>query len=84
MSDKPKPGKDKDLRYIRQAMDETQQLFALLGQAVAQADDQTAERLAAMMLLVLEQLDLLDQMFDLRRVGSSSRLSPHRSRIRFR
>jgi hypothetical protein len=63
MSDKPKPGKDKDLRFIRQAMEATQTLFGLLGEQVAEPDDPcSATLLAEALLLTTDQLDLLDQM----------------------
>jgi hypothetical protein len=63
MTDKPKPGKDKDLRYIRLAIEETDHLFQLLG--VNQAEsvmDGYVEFTTQAMLLTLDQLDHLDQM----------------------
>ncbi|RIK35335.1 MAG: hypothetical protein DCC55_30585 [Chloroflexi bacterium] len=63
MSDKPKPGKDKDLRFIRQAMEATQALFSLLGEQIAEPEDpRYATLLAEALLLATDQLDLLDQM----------------------
>lgn len=63
MSDKPKPGKDKDLRFIRQAMEATQALFSLLGEQMGEPDDpRCATLLAEALLLTADQLDLLDQM----------------------
>jgi hypothetical protein len=63
MSDKPKPGKDKDLRFIRQAMEATQALFSLLGEQMAEPDhSRCAILLAEALLLTTDQLDLLDQM----------------------
>lgn len=63
MSDKPKPGKDKDLRFIRQAMEATQTLFGLLGEQVTEPGDQRyVTLLAEALLLAADQLDLLDQM----------------------
>jgi hypothetical protein len=34
MSDRPKPGKDKDLRFVRLALEETEKLFQLLSAGV--------------------------------------------------
>jgi hypothetical protein len=63
MSDKPKPGKDKDLRYLRQATEETDRLFGVFcGLADLQPGELWAATLTEAMLLVLDQLDLLDQM----------------------
>jgi hypothetical protein len=63
MSDKPKPGKDKDLRFIRQAMEATQALFGLLGDQITEPDNpRCATLLAEALLLTTDQLDLLDQM----------------------
>ena len=63
MSDRPKPGKDKDLRFIRQAIDETDKLFSLLSEGINghQLSDNTG-LFAEAMLLTIDQLDLLDQM----------------------
>jgi hypothetical protein len=63
MSDKPQPGKDKDLRNIRQAMEATQQLFGLLAAQGASADlERHAAVLAEALLLTADQLDCLAQM----------------------
>lgn len=63
MSDKPKPGKDKDVRYIRQALDATQRLLDLLGVPPGELlDQQTTGLLAELMLVVIDQIDELDQM----------------------
>lgn len=63
MSDKPKPGKDKDLRYIRLAIEASQTLFGLLGeQADTITDPCCTTELAEAFLIVTDQLDSLDQM----------------------
>jgi hypothetical protein len=63
MSDKPKPGKDKDLRYIRQAIEDADALFELLGSDLGHGGaPRSAELVAEAMLTVIEQMDLLDQM----------------------
>jgi hypothetical protein len=65
MSDRPKPGKDKDLRLIRQAIDETDKFYNLLSRRVDLASlPEPFIFLAEAMLLVIDQLDLLDQMLD--------------------
>jgi hypothetical protein len=63
MSDKPKPGKDKDLRYIRQAMEETDALLGLFGALLTSEHlNDLSETVASTTLLAIDQLDLLDQM----------------------
>lgn len=63
MTDKPRPGKDKDLRYIRLALEETDNFFRMVG-----GESNTGilsgylEFSTQAMLLALDQLDLLDQM----------------------
>jgi hypothetical protein len=65
MSDKPKPGKDKDLRYLRQAMEATDLLFCLLGELTEEMATQgDALAMAEAFLLVAEQLDQLSEMVD--------------------
>ena len=65
MSDKPKPGKDKDLRYIRQAMEATQLLFGLLAERGAEPDAvQHAGLLTEAFLLTADQLDQLAQLLN--------------------
>ncbi|MCX6049872.1 MAG: hypothetical protein NT075_32635 [Chloroflexi bacterium] len=63
MSDRPKPGKDKDLRCIRQAIEETDKFYSLLSGGIEV--DQLPEFVSFIseaMLLTIDQLDLLDQM----------------------
>lgn len=63
MSDKPKPGKDKDVRYIRQASDATQRILDLLSILPTKSiSEQTPGLLAELVLLVIDQLDELNQM----------------------
>ena len=63
MSDRPKPGKDKDLRFIRQAIDETDKLYLLLSEGInAHQFPDDVGIYAEAMLLTIDQLDFLDQM----------------------
>jgi hypothetical protein len=63
MSDKPKPGKDKDIRFIRQAMEDANALFDLLGGEIQQeCESDWLVALTEAMLITTNQLDLLDQM----------------------
>ncbi len=63
MTDKPKPGKDKDLRYLRLAIEETDHLFQLLGgESSESAIESYIDFTTQAMLLTLDQLDCLDQM----------------------
>jgi hypothetical protein len=63
MTDKPRPGKDKDLRYIRLALEETDNFFRMVGGDVSEgAMTGYLEFSTQAMLLVLDQLDFLDQM----------------------
>jgi hypothetical protein len=63
MSDKPKPGKDKDLRLIRQALEDADALFGLFGGEIQQeAGHEVLETRTEALLLIAEQIDLLDQM----------------------
>lgn len=65
MSDRPKPGKDKDLRLIRQAIDETDKFYGLLAAEidVAQMPD-FLSFISEAMLVTIDQLDFLHQMLD--------------------
>jgi hypothetical protein len=63
MSDKPKPGKDKDLRYIRLAMDASQTMFEMLSErAKTILDEGCTTDVTEAFLLVTDQLDGLDHM----------------------
>jgi len=65
MSDRPKPGKDKDLRCIRQAIDETDKLYSLLSTGTNSHQlFNNGGLIAEAMLLTIDQLDFLDQMLD--------------------
>ena len=65
MSDRPKPGKDKDLRLIRQAIDETDKFYSLLSEGIDTYQlSELVSFIAEAMLLTIEQFDLLDQMLD--------------------
>lgn len=65
MPDKPQPGKDKDLRYIRHAIDDADKVSGLLN---ALLEDEcvpgTVELVSEAMLLMIEQYDELNQMLD--------------------
>ena len=65
MSDRPKPGKDKDLRCIRQAIEETEKFYSLLSDGI-EADQlpEFVNFISEAMLLTIDQFDLLDQMLD--------------------
>jgi hypothetical protein len=72
MTDKPKPGKDKDLRYIRLAIEETDHLFQLLGGEQGESTiDGYVDFTTQAMLLTLDQLDCLDQLL------SDPKQTPH-------
>lgn len=64
MSDRPKPGKDKDLRCIRQAIEETDKLYSLLLPGINSHQLADNDFTAEAMLLTIDQLDFLDQMLD--------------------
>jgi hypothetical protein len=65
MSDKPKPGKDKDSRSLRQAIEATQVLFeALAGETANLHADYYALQLAEAMLFAADQLDQLDSLLE--------------------
>ena len=65
MSDRPKPGKDKDLRFIRQTIEETDKFYSLLSDGI-EADQlpEFVSFISEAMLLTIDQFDLLDQMLD--------------------
>lgn len=65
MSDKPKPGKDKDSRSLRQAVAATHALLEILAAEAAQSQvDGYARQFAHALLVVAEQLDHLDRLSD--------------------
>ncbi len=65
MSDRPKPGKDKDLRCIRQAIDETDRFYCLIvGEIEAIQLPDTLQFMSEALLIAIDQLDLLQQLLD--------------------
>jgi len=65
MSDRPKPGKDKDLRLIRQAIDETDKFYSLLAAEIGTAQmPDFLGFISEAMLVTIDQLDFLHQMLD--------------------
>lgn len=65
MSDKPKPGKDKDLRFIKNAIDEADEIYRILSaDLLAEQSPMVIEMISEGMLLIMEQYDELNQMLD--------------------
>ena len=65
MSDKPKPGKDKDLRFIKNAIDDADDIYRILSADLLTEQSPTViEMISEGMLLIMEQYDELNQMLD--------------------
>ena len=65
MSDKPKPGKDKDLRFIKNAIDDADDIYRILSADLLIEQSPTViEMISEGMLLIMEQYDELNQMLD--------------------
>lgn len=65
MSDKPKPGKDKDLRFIKNAIDDADEIYRILSaDLLAEQSPTVIELISEGMLLIMEQYDELNQMLD--------------------
>ncbi len=65
MSDKPKPGKDKDLRFIKNAIDDADEIYRILSaDLLAEQSPTVIEMISEGMLLIMEQYDELNQMLD--------------------
>lgn len=65
MSDKPKPGKDKDLRFIKNAIDDADDIYRILSaDLLAEQSPTVIELISEGMLLIMEQYDELNQMLD--------------------
>ena len=65
MSDKPKPGKDKDLRFIKKAIDDADDIYRILSADLLIEQSPTViEMISEGMLLIMEQYDELNQMLD--------------------
>ena len=65
MSDKPKPGKDKDLRFIKNAIDDADDLYRILSaDLLTEQSPSVIEMISEGMLLIMEQYDELNHMLD--------------------
>jgi hypothetical protein len=65
MSDKPKPGKDKDLRFIKNAIDDADEIYRILStDLLGEQSPSVIEIISEGMLLIMEQYDELNQMLD--------------------
>lgn len=65
MPDKALPGKDKDLRHIRMAIDEATTVYKLLSAEIqTELIPGVIEIISEAMLLIIEQFDILNQMLD--------------------
>jgi len=65
MSDKPKPGKDKDLRFIKSAIDDADEVYRLFASdLINEQSPGVIELISEGMLLIIEQYDELNQMLD--------------------
>lgn len=65
MSDKPRPGKDKDLRFIKSAIDDADEVYRLFAsELINEQSPGVIELISEGMLLIIEQYDDLNQMLD--------------------
>lgn len=65
MSDKPKPGKDKDLRFIKNAIDDADEIYRIFSSdLLGEQAPGVVEMISEGMLLIMEQYDELNQMLD--------------------
>lgn len=65
MSDKPRPGKDKDLRFIKSAIDNADEVYRILSsELIGEQSPGVIEMISEGMLLIIEQYDELNQMLD--------------------
>lgn len=65
MSDKPKPGKDKDLRFIKSAIEDADEVYRLFAsELINEQSPGVIELISEGMLLIIEQYDELNQMLD--------------------
>jgi hypothetical protein len=65
MSDKPKPGKDKDLRFIKSAIEDADEVYRLFAsELMNEQSPGVIELISEGMLLIIEQYDDLNQMLD--------------------
>ena len=65
MSNKPKPGKDKDLRFIKNAIDDADDIYRILSaDLLTEQSPSVIEMISEGMLLIMEQYDELNHMLD--------------------
>ena len=65
MSDKPRPGKDKDLRFIKSAIEDADEVYRLFAsELINEQSPGVIELISEGMLLIIEQYDELNQMLD--------------------
>lgn len=80
MPDKPQPGKDKDLRYIRHAIDDADRVIGHLRTLLAdEPPPGVVEIVSEALLLSIEQYDLLNQMLDDMGIGPGQAIEANRS-----
>ncbi|GEM_PF-2202706 len=65
MSDKPRPGKDKDLRFIKSAIEDADEVYRIFSsELINEQSSGVIEMISEGMLLIIEQYDALNQMLD--------------------
>lgn len=65
MSDKPRPGKDKDLRFIKSAIEDADEVYRIFSsELINEQSPGVIEMISEGMLLIIEQYDELNQMLD--------------------
>lgn len=65
MSDKPRPGKDKDLRFIKSAIEDADEVYRIFSsELIGEQSSGVIEMISEGMLLIIEQYDALNQMLD--------------------
>ncbi len=65
MSDKPRPGKDKDLRFIKSAIEDADEVYRIFSsELISEQSSGVIEMISEGMLLIIEQYDALNQMLD--------------------
>lgn len=80
MPDKPQPGKDKDLRYIRHAIEDADRVGGHLRTLLdGEPAPGVVEIVSEALLLSIEQYDLLNQMLDDTGIGPAGAVEANRS-----
>lgn len=80
MPDKPQPGKDKDLRFIRHAIDDADRVVGHLRTLLeGEPPPGAVEIVSEALLLAIEQYDLLNQMLDDTAIGPGQAIEANRS-----